>query len=170
MRFSFDDTEVFNMNKTISLALIGVLLVSIAGASAFALGWGRGFGNADVKAAIEDSDYDAFVASIDRAQTPTEAQFNQLVENYRQEQPIIDARTKVQAAITADDFNAWRTAMTELIDAEKAKLEAQKTELTQENFDAIVQGDGFGHMGYGRGRGMMGKGMMNGRGGMMDWD
>ena len=84
-------------------------------------------GNSSVKTAIEAGDYSAFISAINsgtgryRNLNISEDKFNNLV-----------LRQKIEQAIQKNDYNAWKIAKSDLIENEKAQI-------TQENFDKIVQ-------------------------------
>jgi hypothetical protein len=149
------------MDKKIWMALFGVLVISIVGTSALAMGWGRG--NDQIQTAVRSGNYDAYVAAAENmtCQTLSEDQFNQMVERSKLEQPVMDARTKAVQAIKDNDFAGWKSAMITMIDAEKARLDAEKADLTQEKFDSIGADNdtGSGHMMEGFGMGTIGEGM-----------
>jgi hypothetical protein len=153
--------EVRIMDRKIGLALIGVLVLSIVGTSALAMGWGRG--SDAVKTAVVNGDYNAYVEAGNNMtkQMLSEDQFNQMVKRYQLEKPVMDARTNAAQAITDKNFAEWKEAMTTMIDAEKARLDAEKADLTQEKFDALVSGnddDHFGMKGPGNMMGFRGHG------------
>ena len=154
------------MDKKYGLVLAAILIVSLVAAGSFAMGFlGNGKGlmqDESVNAALEAKDYNAFVTAIkdaaqNRASQITEEQFNEMAANYETQKPFIEAHQKVHDAIANKDFAAWQSAMNSMI-------ELQKTQLTQENFDKIVQGyDQMGTEMGGKGHRMKGMfpGMMH---------
>jgi len=128
------------MEKKTGLVVAALLIISMVAAGAYAMGFrGKGLGifsgNDAVTAAIKSGDYNAYTAAIEsatKARVPTQEQFNSLVEKYKQNAPMIEARQKAQQAIQSNDYAAWSEAMNALI-------ESQKAQITQQNFDRIVQ-------------------------------
>ena len=126
------------MEKKTGLAIAALLIISIVAAGAYAIGFGgKGMfaGNDKVKAAIESGDYSAYTTaaeSASKAKELTLEQFNNLVQKYKAEAPMIQARKNAEQAIKNSDYTAWSGAMNSLIEYQKARI-------TQQNFDSIVK-------------------------------
>ena len=129
------------MEKKAVLILMGLLVISIVAASAYAMGFGsRGMNglqdNEELKSAIEAGGYTAYKTAVEsgirKKVQLTEEQFNKLAEKYRQEAPMIEVRQKISKAIKDKDYSAWADAANSLIELKKAQI-------NQENFDKIVQ-------------------------------
>ena len=124
----------------IGLIIITVALVCLAavGVMGFRGGFfGKEPGNSTMQAAIATGDYNAYLAaanSTEKHKGPimNETQFDTLVQKYKDTLPIREAEAQIQQAIKDKDYNAWSVAM-------NALLEAQKAQITQANFDKIVQ-------------------------------
>lgn len=104
------------MRKKIAMGLIGLTALSAATAGVYAFG-GMGKGNhlfennADIKDAIDNNDYESFISALseidsDVAQRISEERFEHMVQR-------IDEREKVQAAIEAEDYDAFISAINE---------------------------------------------------------
>lgn len=153
------------MEKKTGLVVIALLIISMAAAGAYAMGFGgKGpgmfAGNDAATAAIKAGDYNAYTAAVEsatKAKVPTQEQFNGIVEKYKQEAPMIEARQTAEQAIQNNDYTAWSGAMNSIIDFQKAQI-------TQQNFDKIVQmhqktqsnNSTMMHKGMGFGRGHFG--------------
>jgi hypothetical protein len=164
-----------------------VVLVLAAGVYAFA-GMGK---NSDAQAAMDSGNYQAFVSAVEsakKANIPTEAQFNTMVEHHKAMQEFQSA---VETAIDNNDYAAWKAAM-----ENRPQPKAIEDLITTENFPTYVKmqnalkdgdvktaqtladelgispgmGSGFGK-GQGRGESMgRGKGMRQGQGQMAQED
>ena len=128
------------MKKKTGLVVIALLIISMVAAGAYAMGFGgKGLGmlsdNGAVISALKSGDYNAYTAAIEsatKAKVPTQAQFNSLLEKYKQEAPTIEARQKAEQAIQNNDYTAWSAAMNALLDSQRAQI-------NQQNFDSIVK-------------------------------
>ena len=142
--------------KMKNLGMAALFILGLVAISAFAMGM-NSFGNEDVKAAIEANDYKAFIQALEtsdkaRIESITEEKFSNMVERYKQKKSWMESRDKIEQSIQNNDYNAWSEAM-------NAFIESQKSQITKENFDRIVQMHGemqnnnstMMHMGMGHG-------------------
>ena len=152
------------MKKTTMFGIFALLVLCLAAAGAFAMGFGgkgkmNHFGNNDaLKAALQGGDYTAYINALQAAnmtqklQGMTQEKFNSIVQRYKDTAAMQESRQKIEQAIQNNDFGSWSSAMNEMI----AKQQAQ---ITKENFDRIVQMHqnmqnknmtGMKHHGFGR--------------------
>ncbi len=107
--------------------------------------WGQfGGENSAVIAAIATNDYDAFVTALNAdtnkptdAKTPTQEQFTKMVSEYNKHKTV-------EAAIDANDYNAYVTAttptqaeFTEIV-AKHTQQKAMQTAITNKDYNAYV--------------------------------
>ena len=93
-------------------------------------------GNSAARDAIASGDYEAIVSvtgnwtnSTHGPRVMTEDQFNQAAERYQEMRQVVDA----EQAVKDNGYAAWSDAMNSLLDAKRAQI-------TQDNFDRLVQG------------------------------
>jgi hypothetical protein len=137
------------MEKKYGIGIAVLLIVGLVAVGALAMGFKGGlgnkggFGNNDaVQAAISSGDYNAYLQAIAannstgnhtrQRMTLTQDQFNKIAQQYQLEAPMRDARQKIDQAIKDDNYDAWASGM-------NAMLDFQKTQITQDNFNKIVQ-------------------------------
>ncbi len=125
------------MEKKLGMVAVALLLVSLVGATVFAAGFNGMKGeskNPELAAAIAANDYDAYTQAAEAemaSRMMTEDEFNAFAIHYNEEAPIRTAMASAQTAVQDDDYEAWETAMTTII-------ESQKAQINRENFDKMV--------------------------------
>ncbi|OIO63900.1 hypothetical protein AUJ83_00490 [Candidatus Woesearchaeota archaeon CG1_02_33_12] len=121
------------MKNLTKFGIVALLLVSLAG-SVFAFS-GRGFGNEETRQAIESGDYETWKEAM--TSQLTEERFNQMKENHNQmaekKAGMQEQRESVEAAIEAEDYDAWVLAV-ETCPRENKFAET----VTEENFKTFV--------------------------------
>jgi len=124
------------MGKIAVLGLVALLLVGIVATGVSAFG-GKGMGNDDMQAALENADYDAYIETFDENDKGfmrhqlTEEEFNERLDRRAQRE---DHRASVEVAMDAGDYDAWFDLM-----EDSPRGNHLEGLVTEENFDEFVQ-------------------------------
>jgi hypothetical protein len=124
--------------KRTTFGFLGLLVIGIVAAGAYALPFGKGmWAGDDMTQALETGDYDAYLAAMDSSNRPdaqvlTEDEFSQRSEQYRE---MAQQRQQVQAALESDDYGAWKGAMS----ARFTEDMFNRQETVQKQHDAVEQ-------------------------------
>jgi hypothetical protein len=105
------------------MPVIVAMLVAVAAAGVFAQSSTPTQSNDPVTQAIASNDYNAFVQALQQRDNVSQTQFNQVVQQYKQQQAE-------QNAIRNNDYNAWKSAMSGVAD---------QSALTKDVFNAEMQ-------------------------------
>ena len=131
------------MEKKTGLILACLLIISMAAAGAYAMGFKgkgvRGFGaEGKIMDSIKAGDYNAYRQAVEslnltlNGKELTQEEFNAIVQRYKQEAPLIDAEQKARQAAMNNDFSSWKDAM-------NARIDAEKMQVNEENFNSMVK-------------------------------
>lgn len=124
------------MKKTAIFGFVALFVIGLVATGAYAFGE-RALGNDDLRIAMENGDYDAYIQAFDQNDRGfmrhqlTEEEFN---ERLNRQDLGAEHRAVVEEALASGDYDAWLVAME---DAPRGNQFASL--VTEDNFDEFIQ-------------------------------